>query len=155
MTAPAYNDALFRQQFPAFGDMFAYPEATLAFAWSMGANWVNQTQTCWGLQDAQLQQAADLMGAVIVRQLYGRTVNGTTVSVGTPTPIGNATAGPVTSASDNGTSATVTLPEFGSSAFMSLLLSSPPYGTLLLALLQVSANVGPYIGSGRFSYVPP
>jgi len=158
VTAPVYNDAAFRQQFPAFANTNLYPEATLAFAWSMGGNWVSQAQASWGVgstNPTKLQQAADLMGAVIVRQLYGATVNGTDKSIGTPSPVGNVTAGPIESASDNGTSAAIRLPEFGSSAFSALLLASPPYGTLLLSLLQTSANVGPYIPSCRFSFVPP
>lgn len=155
MTPPVYNDANFRAQFPAFASEALYPEATLAFAWSMGGNWVNALcQARWGL-GTKLQQAADLMGAVIARQLYGPTKNGTQASPGTPTPAGDITAGPVVSASDVNTSATMQLPEFGTSAFSSLLLASPPYGTLLLSLLQISASVGPYIPSGRPAWIPP
>lgn len=174
---PVYNDDIFRQQFPAFADKTQYPAYALAFAWTMGANWLNQEQPpCWGLDGSlrfvqvidsdgsypvdsngneieatwslsPLQQAADLMGAVIARQLYAS--NGTNKATGLAIP------GPLTSASDNGSSASYTLPSFGSSAFSSLLLSSPPYGPMLLALLQVSAGVGPYIPSGRMSWVPP
>lgn len=155
MTAPVYNDANFRQQFPAFADEGLYPEATLSFAWGMGANWISQQcPPGWGLSSSnpnQLQQAADLMGAVVVRQLYGP-VN--PAGDQTPGKTGGV-AGPLNAASDNGTSASYTLPAFGSSALASLLLSSPPYGPLLLSLLQVSASVGPYIGSGRPAFVPP
>lgn len=154
MTPPAYNDVGFRQQFPAFANEALYPEATLSFAWSMGGNWVSVCQARWGL-GTKLQQAADLMGAVIVRQLFGPTKNGTTSSTGTPSSVGDITPGPIESASNVDTSATIKLPEFGSSAFSALLLASPPYGTLLLALLQVSASVGPYIRSGRPSWIPP
>ena len=99
--------------------------------------------------------AADLMGAVIVRQLCGPTVNGTTSSPGTPSVQEDVTPGPITTASNGDTSSSITLPAFGSSAFRAMLLASPPYGSLLLALLQNSASVGPYIPSGRFSFVPP
>ncbi len=152
---PAYNDTSFRQQFPAFASTVLYPETALSFAWSMGGNWVSQCQACWGLQGVKLQQAADLMGAVIVRQLYGPTVNGTTTSTGTPSVQADVTPGPITTASNVDTSSSITLPTFGSSAFSAMLLASPPYGTLLLSLLQISASVGPYIPSGRFSRVPP
>ena len=95
------------------------------------------------------------MCAVIVRQLYGPTVNGTTTSTGTPSVQADVTPGPITTASNGDTSSSITLPTFGSSAFSAMLLASPPYGTLLLSLLQISASVGPYIPSGRFSRVPP
>jgi hypothetical protein len=53
-------------------------------------------------------------------------------------------------------SASFQLPDIGSSAFSSMLLASPPYGRMLLALLQISASVGPYISSCRgFNLVPP
>lgn len=152
---PAYNDANFRQQFPAFANPAQFPEATLSFTWDMGANWLSQQlPPSWGLSASnpnQLQQAADLMGAVIARQLYGPILPS---GDQTPGKTGGV-SGPLNAASDNGTSASYTLPAFGSSALASLLLSSPPYGPLLLSLLQVSASVGPYIGSGRPAFVPP
>ena len=64
-------------------------------------------------------------------------------------------AGPVSQATEGSVSVTFQLPTFGSSAFSALLLGTPPYGPLLLSLLQISASVGPYISSGRFSLVPP
>jgi len=169
----------FRQQFPEFSDNTKYPDFMLAFAWNMGANWINQEQPpIWGLDSGviqvqvtdnsgndvtdsssndvvsnwgltPLQQAADLIAAVILKQLFGPAANGYPGYRGA-----SGVAGPLTSASDNGTSASYKLPEFGSSAFSSLLLSAPPYGALLLALLKVSASIGPYIGSCRFSFVP-
>lgn len=150
MTAPVFNAANFRQQFPAYADSSQYPDASLQFAWDMGANWINQSQDeWWGIgseNPAQLQQAADLMGAVVLYQLFGP-AGKASINGGNPGPINAATQGSV--------SASFTLPAFGSSALASLLLSSPPYGTLLLALLDVAASVGPYISSGRFAYVPP
>lgn len=150
MTAPVFNAANFRQQFPAYSSQSQYPDATLQFAWGMGANWVSQSQDQWwgiGSETAtQLQQAADLMGAVVMYQLYG--------PAGAASANGG-TSGPINSATQGSVSASFTLPAFGSSALASLLLSSPPYGTLLLALLDVAASVGPYISSGRFAYVPP
>jgi hypothetical protein len=152
---PAYNDAVFRQQFPAFANATAYPATALQFAWNMGANWMSQkSAACWGVgayNSAKLQQAADLMGAVMVYQLYGPAVTG-----GQPTysEAGEA-PGAVESATEGSVTAQFQLPEIGSSAFSSMLLASPPYGRMLLALLQVSASIGPYIPSGRFSRVPP
>jgi hypothetical protein len=143
MTAPVFSAANFRQQFPAYAGS---PDATLQLAWSMGANWISQSQDqWWGIgseNPAQLQQAADLMGAVVMYQLYGS---------GGP----NGTSGPINSATQGSVNVSFTLPEFGSSALASLLLTSPPYGTMLLALLDVASSVGPYISSGRFAYVPP
>lgn len=153
ITPPVYTDATFRQQFPAFANVTLYPEAALSFAWTMGANWINATgSACWGLgsNQAKWQQAADLMGAVITYQLYGPAASGAQ----TQSQDGEA-PGAVSSASEGSVSASFQLPEIGSSAFASMLLASPPYGRMLLALLQISASVSPYIRSGRFSFVPP
>ena len=106
-------------------------------------------QWSFGLKPAQLQQAADLMGAVIAYQLYGPASGGSqTYSQDGEAP------GAVSSATEGSVSASFQLPEIGSSAFSSMLLASPPYGRMLLALLQIAASVGPYIPSGRFSRVP-
>lgn len=153
VTPPVYNDAIFREQFPAFASATAYPEAALSFAWTMGANWMSQTPASWGVgayNPAKLQQAADLMGAVITYQLYGPASG----DAQTPSQDGEA-PGAVSSATEGSVSASFQLPEIGTSAFASMLLASPPYGRMLLALLQISASVGPYIRSGRFAFVPP
>jgi hypothetical protein len=147
---PVYDDTKFRQQFPAFANATAYPAPALQFAWNMGANWMSQAQARWGLQGAKLQQAADLMGAVVTYQLYGPALG----SNQTPSQDGEA-PGAVSSATEGSVSASFQLPEIGSSAFSSMLLASPPYGRMLLALLQIGASVGPYISSGRFARVPP
>ncbi len=107
---------------------------------------------CTGLsmRPAQLQQAADLMGAVICYQLYGPASGGIT----TASQEGEA-PGAVTSATEGSISATFQLPEIGSSAFKSMLLASPPYGRMLFALLQIAASVGAYIPSGRPAWIPP
>ncbi len=153
MAAALYSDANFRAQFPAFADPNAYPMAALQFAWNMGANWFSTSQASWGVgsqNPANVQQAADLMGAVIASQLYGGATNGQQSA----SSQGQA-PGPVSSASEGSVSTNFQLPAFGSSALASFLLSAPPYGPMLLALLQVSASVGPYIQSGRPSWVPP
>lgn len=153
ITPPVYNDASFRQQFPAFASTTAYPEAALQFAWTMGANWVDQNcSASWGIGSttAKWQQAADLMGAVVTYQLYGPASGASQ----TPSQDGEA-PGAVLSATEGSVSASFQLPDIGTSAFASMLLASPPYGRMLLALLQISASVGPYISSGRFAFVPP
>jgi hypothetical protein len=153
ITPPVYDDVKFRQQFPAFASQSAFPAAALQFAWNMGANWVSQTPASWGVgasNPAKLQQAADLMGAVVTYQLYGPASG----NAQTPSQDGEA-PGAVTSATEGSVSASFQLPEIGTSAFASMLLASPPYGRMLLALLQISASVGPYIPSGRFARVPP
>ena len=155
---PSYNDANFRQQFPAFANQTQYPAAALQFAWDMGANWISQEQPAiWGMSGGlastgttKIQQAADLMGAVIVAQLYGPAANGQQTASSS-----GATSGPLSSASQGSVSASFTLPQFGTSTFRSWLLSAPPYGTMLLALLEQAASVGPYIASGRPSWIPP
>lgn len=153
-SAPVYyNDASFRQQFPAFASKTTYPVPTLTFAWNMGANWISQCPpkcSLLGMRPEQLQQAADLMGAVVTYQLYGPASGGIT----TASQEGEA-PGAVTSATEGSISATFQLPEIGSSAFKSMLLASPPYGRMLFALLQIAASVGAYIPSGRPAWIPP
>lgn len=179
-TPPTYNDTIFRNEFPAFADNKQYPPYALAMAWTIGANWMSQEEPpVWGIQGCNiqfavsdssgnvvvdsggnqisatwfltpLQQACDLMGAVIAKQLYGPAG-----ANGAPSASKSIVPGPLTSASDNGTSSSYQIPALGTSAFRSLLLSSPPYGPLLLALLQVSAPGGLYIPSCRPSWVPP
>lgn len=146
--SPVFNAANFRQQFPAFANETTYPDAALEFAWDMGANWIVQNcSASWGLASntKRWQQAADLMGTVVMQQLYPQG----------GVPAGGGAPGPISSATEGSISVTFQLPAFGSSAFSALLLSTPPYGTMLLALLQISASVGPYICSGRFARVPP
>jgi hypothetical protein len=265
VSAPVYNDASFRAQFPQFANPAQYPQASLQFAWNMGGDWVNQNQlpvgantpvtnegvgtgtgsqatfaytaenlpvvpgtviitagtviatdngsgeltgtgitagtinyatgvlgltyavdpadelpitmaysytapagTCppvpcaygpgclppWctglGMTPAQLQRAADLMGAVIAYQFFGPAVAG----VPSYSQAGEA-PGAVSSATEGSVSASFQLPAIGGSAFKSMLLASPPYGRTLLALLGVVASVGAYIPSGRPSYIPP
>jgi len=144
--SPVYNDANFRKQFPAFADAVRFPEAALEFAWDMGANWISQYASAWwglGSSTKRWQQAADLMGAVVAKQLSPEGGEG------------NDAVGPVSQAAEGSVSVSFQIPAFGSSAFSALLLTNPPYGPLLLSLLQIAASVGPYIPSGRFSYVPP
>lgn len=156
MTAPVYDDALFRQQFPKFASTTLYPEAALSFAWTMGNNWVSLTQASWwGLganNPARLQQAADLMGAVVAFSLYGP---GQQTGGGQDASQQGEISGPIASASEGSVSASFSIPALGSSSFRSWLLSSPPFGPMLLALLGISKSVGPFISSGRPSWVPP
>jgi hypothetical protein len=150
---PTYNDPSFRMQFPAFANTTSYPVGSLQFAWNMGANWLSRNQTRWGMKPWQLQQAADLMGAVVTYQLFGPV---TSTSNGSQTFSQEGEApGAVQSATEGTVNATFQLPEIGNSAFSSMLLASPPYGRMLLALLQVAASVGPYIGSRRPAWIPP
>jgi hypothetical protein len=149
VTPPVFNYDNFIAQFPAFGEPLT--EAQIQMAWDMGANWMEQNPACWGVGSytpSKLQQAADLMGAVICQQLYGTAAQLAANGGGTNTTADEA-PGALESATQGSVTANFQLPDIGSSAFMSLLLSSPPYGRLLLALLQVSASVGPYIPSCR------
>ena len=146
MTPPVYNETTFRQQFPAFADTACFPSAAVQLAWNMGANWIDQSCSApWGLgaNTARWQQAADLMGAVILKQL------------GLSGGKGNQAPGPISAAAEGSVNVTFTIPELGSSALRALLLSNPPYGPLLLSLLQIAASTGAYVPSGRFARVPP
>lgn len=157
MTAPAYNGTTFRQQFPQFADTGKYPDGALSFAWSMGANWLSQTQASWGVgayTPSKLQMAADLMAAIVAYQLYGPGQQTGSASGQNVSQKGQA-PGPLSSAAEGSVSASFTIPAMGSSAFVALCYSSPPYGRMLLALLKISASIGPYIGSCRPSWVPP
>lgn len=153
-TPPVFTYANFIEQFPAFGAPL--PEASVAFAWGLGANWMEQQPASWGVgtyTPAKLQQAADLMGAVICQQLYGSASQYAAAQNNTEA---DEAPGAIMSATQGSVTAQFQVPEIGTSAFAAMLLASPPYGRMLLALLQVSASIGPYIPSCRpNSWVPP
>jgi hypothetical protein len=107
----------------------------------------------FGMSPKQLQQAADLMGAVMTYQFFGP-VTATSGGGQSSSQDGEA-PGAVASATEGSISASFQLPAIGSSGFSSMLLASPPYGRALLALLQIAASVGPYFSSGRSAYIPP
>lgn len=157
---PVYADGNFISQFPAFARLTA---AQRELAWNLGANWMSQSPASWGVRtynpadptapDPKLQLAADLMGAVVCAQLYGGD-SAQGASGGRAEPDG--APGAVASATQGSVAVQFQLPDIGSSALSSMLLASPPYGRLLLSLLQVAASVGPYIPSCRpSSRVPP
>jgi hypothetical protein len=152
--APVFDYANFIAQFPAFGTPL--PEASVEMAWDMGANWMERQTASWGvgaITPSKLQQAADLMGAVVCAQLYGSAAQ---YAAEAQVTTANSAPGAVESATEGSVTAAFQLPDIGNSGFASMLLSSPPYGRMLLALLQVSASVGPYIASCRpYSRVPP
>jgi len=149
ITPPVFDYDNWVQQFPAFGSPFT--EAQVEFAWDMGANWMEQNPACWGVgstNPARLQQAADLMGAVVMYQLYG-TAAQAAANGGANNTTADESPGAIESATQGSVNANFQLPQIGSSAFMSMLLASPPYGRMLLALLQIEASVGPFIPSCR------
>ena len=155
-TLPTFDYDNFVEQFPEFGAPL--PDDNVQLSWTLGQTcWFNPNQASWGVGScnnaAQLQMAADLMGAVVCKQFFGTAAefaaNQGTTADNAPGAVESATEGSVTS--------NFQLPEIGSSGFMSMLLSSPPYGRALLALLQIAQSVGPYIPSCRpgSSRIPP
>lgn len=150
---PVFNYANWIAQFPEFTGI---PQSVVQAAWTLGGNWfVNNYQASWGINNtAQLQLAADLMGAVICKQLFG---TGAEYTANANNTTADNAPGAVESATEGSVTANFQLPDIGTSAFSSMLLASPPYGRLLLALLQIQAGVSPYIGSCRpgSAFIPP
>jgi len=133
-TAPAYNDANFRAQFPAFAGTGTYPQAMLQGYWTMGTAYINQDGgPGWMRNPAQLQLALDLMAAHLA-QSY------TLINAGIPSVV-------VQGATEGSVSVSMTPPPI-TSAF-GYWLATTPYGAQLRALLDAVASVGFYVGGSN------
>lgn len=134
---PAYNDANFRAQFPAFANTTTYPEAMLSGYWTMATAYINENGgPGWMRNSAQLQLALDLMAAHLA-QSY------TLINAGVPTVV-------VQGSTEGTVSVSMTPPPI-KSAF-GYWLATTPYGMQLRALLDVMASVGFYVGGSIERY---
>lgn len=131
MTTPAYNDSLFRAQFPQFADPVTYPMALLQNYWNMGVNYIsvnNGNDSSW--RSGQAQLANDLMCAHLAASF-------TLINAGTASVL-------VQGSTEGSVSVTLTPPPV-KSAF-GWWLATTPYGSQLRALLKVVAGVGLFVG---------
>ena len=129
MTTPAYNDANFRAQFPAFADPVQFPMATLQGYWTMASQYINiYSRTGWC--DTQLQLAVDLLAAHIAKSFQLINAGVTTMLI---------------TGSTEGTVTVSGTPPPTTTGFQ-WWLSTTPYGAQLRALLDIRAGIGFYVG---------
>ena len=139
-TPPAYNDANFRAQYPAFANVAVFPTATLQANWNVAGAFVKTNAPDWLINDAQGQLMLDLMAAQITQLQYNQAQAALN---GNPTG-GGAAAGALIQATEGTVSVGFAPPPQKSS--LQAWLNQTPYGQQLLALLNVLTSVGWYSG---------
>lgn len=119
----------FREQFPAFADEAAFPDATLQQYWNAATCYVTPVDFCW-LQGDCLQSALNIMTAHLtaLSVLIAQGQNPAFITSATIDKISVAIQ-PLTEMNE-----------------WQRWLSATPYGAQLLALLQVKSAGGFYIG---------
>lgn len=125
MGTHSFNIPLFREQFPAFTDPIAYPDATLTAYWDVAILYVNSMDSCLLNGDA-LQYAINAMTAHLAYL--------------TPLIIAGEKPGFETDATIDKISVAIMPPPV--SNFWNFWLSSSPYGQALLAFLRVQTAGG-------------
>lgn len=136
---PAYNDSNFRTLFKVFADETAYPTATLSMYWDVASDYISTNDNpCNNLNGKSLQLALDLMCAHITT-LFTQDENNAEEGGET----GQA-GGIETSASVGAVSVSMLPPPVGDA--WEYWLNQTQYGKQLLALLQVKAVGGFYVG---------
>lgn len=135
MTAPVYNDGLFRLQFPAFADIATFPEMVLSGWWTMGTAYISTNNPGCIWTDAQAQLGNDLMTAHLA-QIF--------TNINTAGASNGALTGPIQSATEGSVMVAMVPPPVKSA--LGYWLAATPYGQQLRALLQAVAGVGLYVG---------
>lgn len=133
MACIQYNDAAFRALFPAYANTTTYPQATIQGYWNTSTVFINnQTGGCYcgGMNFKQQVQALNLMTAHL---LY---ISGLIVAGKTPVIVQGAGIDKIN----------VTLEPPPLKNNWQYWLNTSPYGQQLLALLQLAACGGFYIG---------
>lgn len=133
MSDPAiltYDDALFRQQIPAYSSLVKYPEATLQTWWDTATCYISDVGNFGSLQGICRQKAINLMMAHLI-YISNLTAAGTV-----PYVLNTATV-------DKVNVSTVPPPLKNQWGWW---MSISPYGQQLWALLQVNSAGGFYIG---------
>ncbi len=134
---PAYDDAKFRTQFPAFADTTAWPEPFLSSCWDMAAQFISLDECpCRNLSGASLQLALDLMAAHIAWLLGSPAATGEDAD--------NSAGGLITNASIGSVSVGIMAPPVKDG--WTYWMNQTPYGQQLLALFAVKAVGGFYVG---------
>jgi hypothetical protein len=135
----AYDDALFRSQFPEFADTTTYPEALLSGYWDMATNFINPsdsgatgTSSCGCPYNFQILNGNSLALALNYMTAQLLTLGQQALANGTP---GSDQGGFIVSAKI-GEIIIAKLPPPAANAWQ-WWLGQTPYGQALLAMLQV------------------
>lgn len=133
----AYDDTLFRTQFPEFSDTTQYPETLLSMYWDMATNFIDPTDCCmWNvLTGSSLAYALNCMTAQLLT--LGQMAQ-------TTSPPGSDQGGFIISAEIGEIKVAKQAPP--TSNMWSWWLSQTPYGQQLLALLQMLGVGGLSVG---------
>jgi hypothetical protein len=136
---PAYNDANFRTLFAAFSNDTIYPTVALQMYWTVGSDYISTNDSpCNNLNGASLQLALDLMCAHLTTLF---TKDNNNVQEGEDPGQPNL----ITTSASIGAVSVSDLPPPIKDAW-DYWLNSTMYGQQLLALLQVKAVGGFYVG---------
>lgn len=133
MTTVTLNPVTFRAMFPQFTNVTTFPDALIQINFDMGTAYVSP-EVCGDMSLAARTQAVYLMAAhlmalnvVIAQNAY------------------QGQAGITTGATVDGISVTLAAPPYGTSQWR-FWLNQTPYGAQLVALLEMQAAGGFYIG---------
>jgi hypothetical protein len=132
----AYNDTLFRQQFPEFANITTYPATVLSGYWGMGLNFLKGAGQPWGMLDGNAYMNA--MNAVTAHLL----VLGMRAAASI-TP-GAAQGGYQTGSNIDGISVQKLAPPVKST--FAWWLAQTSYGQMVLALISIAGVGGVSIG---------
>jgi hypothetical protein len=136
---PAYNDANFRALFKAFANTTTYPQATIQLYWTVATDYISTNDNpCNSLNGASLQLAIDCMCAHIMT-LFTQDANN--VAAGEDPGM----AGGIETSASIGSVSVSELPPPVKDGW-EYWLNQTQYGKMLLALLQVKAVGGIYVG---------
>jgi hypothetical protein len=131
MTAIAFDPAVFRLQFKAFGNVNCFPDATLSGWWDIATGFISDWPSC-PFTGKQQTQALNLMTAHIGAIF-------TAIASGEPTV-------QMTQATIDKVNVTVEPPPVQQMSQFQYWLGLTPYGLMLLALLNTVTAGGFYIG---------
>lgn len=134
MNSIQYNEARFRELFPAFANSTIYPNTVLSLYWSLATNFISKWPQCSGGMRFKDQQpyAINLMAAHLLQ-------------LGTQAAAGQA-GGVVTASSVGSVSVSLMAPPANNQ--WQFWLNQTPYGATLLALLEAISVGGYYVSSG-------
>lgn len=129
MATHTVDVAVFREKFPAFADVGAFPDARIELYWRMGTSFITANDG-WALAGDKLQDALDFMGAHLLQSF-------TLISAGTTAVV---VKGSRVDKVD------VQLEPPPSKDLWQWWLATTPYGLLLWALLNAASAGGFYFG---------
>jgi len=141
MTTITLNPVTFRAMFPQFSNATTFPEPVLQMSFDMGTSFVSPEVGC-EVPEAARTQAVYLMAAHLMA-----------LNVIIATNAYQGQAGITTGATVDGISVTLAAPPYGTSQWR-YWLNQTPYGAQLIALLDMQAAGGMYVGGlpERFAF---